>query len=109
MKVHNVNAAALSGLDSLSRRLRWLCIEGLESQLTTSSVPGLGQLTHLTRLQLLNNKGFQPILLSGMLHLEVGEGLGREGEGILGPPTVVLYFTRPRACLHAYLPFTLLE
>lgn len=71
MQVHNVNAAALSGLDSLSRRLRWLCIEGLESQLTTSSVPGLGQLTHLTRLQLLNNKGFQPILLSGMMHLEV--------------------------------------
>ena len=35
---------------------------------------GLGQLTRLTRLQLLNSKGFQPILLSGMLHLEVRGG-----------------------------------
>ncbi len=71
LQVHNVNAAALSGLGNLSRRLSWLCIEGLESQLSTSSVPGLGQLTRLTRLQLLNSKGFQPILLSGMFHLEV--------------------------------------
>lgn len=65
------SASSLSGLDKLAR-LKWLCIEGLESHISTSSVPALGQLTKLTRLQLLNCKGFQPILLSGMLHLEVG-------------------------------------
>jgi hypothetical protein len=65
------SATALSGLESLSR-LKWLCIEGLESHMSTSSVPALGQLTKLTRLQLLNCKGFQPILLSGMMNLQVG-------------------------------------
>jgi hypothetical protein len=64
------SAAAFSGLDSL-RRLQWLCVEGLEASISTSSVPALGQLTKLTRLQLLNCKGFQPILLSGMMDLQV--------------------------------------
>lgn len=64
------SAAAFSGLDRL-RCLRWLCLEGLEASISTSSIPALGQLTKLTRLQLLNCKGFQPILLSGMMELQV--------------------------------------
>lgn len=86
--LHHTSAAALSGLDALAKTLQWLALEGLESHISTSSVPALGNLTALTQLQLHDCKGFQPILLSGMLRLQVLELQGTPllGTGVVVPP-----------------------
>jgi hypothetical protein len=85
LSLHNASVISLSGLERLNR-LRWLRIEGLDANISTSSLPSLGQLTGLTKLQLLNCKGFQPILLSGMMDLVE---LDLQGTSLLGTGGVV--------------------